>query len=219
FPLTRLTQKKVEFQWTDACEESFQKLKQYLTSAPVLALPTSGGGYAVYCDASRVGLGCVLMQHGKVIAYASRQLKRHEQNYPTHDLEMAAVIFALKIWRHYLYGETLEIYTDHKSLQYIFKQRDLNLRQRRWMELLKDYDCTILYHPGKANVVADALSRKSMGSLAHLAAIKRPIINEFQELVESRVQLEIDSSKALLAHVQIRSTLVDDIKEAQSKDS
>ncbi|CAJ2633781.1 unnamed protein product [Trifolium pratense] len=219
FPLTRLTQKKVEFQWTDACEESFQKLKQYLTSAPVLALPTSGGGYAVYCDASRVGLGCVLMQHGKVIAYASRQLKRHEQNYPTHDLEMAAVIFALKIWRHYLYGETLEIYTDHKSLQYIFKQRDLNLRQRRWMELLKDYDCTILYHPGKANVVADALSRKSMGSLAHLAAIKRPIIKEFQELVESGVQLEIDSSKALLAHVQIRSTLVDDIKEAQSKDS
>ncbi|CAJ2662227.1 unnamed protein product [Trifolium pratense] len=159
------------------------------------------------------------MQHGKVIAYASRQLKRHEQNYPTHDLEMAAVIFALKIWRHYLYGETLEIYTDHKSLQYIFKQRDLNLRQRRWMELLKDYDCTILYHPGKANVVADALSRKSMGSLAHLATIKRPIIKEFQELVESGVQLEIDSSKALLAHVQIRSTLVDDIKEAQSKDS
>jgi hypothetical protein len=102
------------------------------------------------------------MQHGKVIAYASRQLKRHEQNYPTHDLEMAAVIFALKIWRHYLYGETCEIYTDHKSLKYIFQQKDLNLRQRRWMELLKDYDYTILYHPGKANVVADALSRKAI---------------------------------------------------------
>jgi len=108
------------------------------------------------------------MQHGQVIAYASRQLKRHEQNYPTYNLEMAAVVFALKLWRHYLYGETCEIYTDHKSLKYIFEQKDLNLRQRRWMELLKDYDCTILYHPGKANVVADALSRKLMGSLATL---------------------------------------------------
>jgi len=127
----------------------------------------------------RVGLGCVLMQHGKVIAYASRQLKRHEQNYPTHDLQMATVIFALKIWRHYLYGETCEIYTDHKSLNYIFEQRNLNLRQRRWMELLKDYDCTILYHPGKANVVADALSRKSMSSLSHLTAINRRIVKEF----------------------------------------
>lgn len=219
FPLTRLTQKKVEFKWTDACEESFQKLKECLISAPILALPTSGGGYVVYCDASRVGLGCVLMQHGKVIAYASRQLKRHEQNYPTHDLEMAAVIFALKIWRHYLYGETCEIYTDHKSLKYIFEQRDLNLRQRRWMELLKDYDCTILYHPGKANVVADALSRKSMGSLAHLTAIKRPIVKEFQEIVESGVQFAIDHSRTLLAHMKIRSTLIDDIKQAQSQDS
>ena len=96
----------------------------------------------------------------RVVAYASRQLKKHKQNYPTHDLEMAALVFALKIWRHYLYGVTCEIYTDHKSLKYIFQQRDLNLRQRRWLELLKDYDCSILYHPGKANVVADALSRK-----------------------------------------------------------
>ena len=92
-------------------------------------------------------------------------MKKHEQNYPTHDLEMAAVVFALEIWRHYLYGVTCEIYTDHKSLKYIFQQRDLNLRQRRWLELLKDYDCSILYHPGKANVVADALSRKSAGPI------------------------------------------------------
>ena len=118
------------------------------------------------------------MQHGRVVAYASRQLKRHEQNYPTHDLEMAAVVFALKIWRHYLYGETCEIYTDHKSLKCIFEQRDLNLRQRRWLELLKDYDCTILYHPGKANVVADALSRKSMGSLGHISLERRPLVRE-----------------------------------------
>ena len=118
-PLTRLIRKQVKFEWDDTCEQSFQKLKDCLTTAPVLALPTDQGGMTVYCDASRVGLGCVLMQNGKVIAYASRQLRRHELNYPTHDLEMAAVIFALKIWRHYLYGEKCEIYTDHKSLQYI----------------------------------------------------------------------------------------------------
>ena len=100
------------------------------------------------------------MQERNVIAYASRQLKVHERNYPTHDLELAAVVFALKQWRHYLYGVKCEIYTDHRSLQYVFTQKDLSLRQRRWIELLKDYDITILYHPGKANVVADALSRK-----------------------------------------------------------
>ena len=133
----------------------------------MLALSITDGRYMVYYDASRVGLGCVLMQQNKVIAYASCQLKKHEQNYPTHNLEMVAVVFALKIWRHYLYGETCEIYTDHKCLKYIFEQKYLNLRQHRWMELVKDYNCTILYHPGKANV-ADALSRKSMGSLAHI---------------------------------------------------
>ncbi|KAL4011131.1 hypothetical protein IC575_028178 [Cucumis melo] len=111
-------------------------------------------------DASKKGLGCVLMQQGKVVAYASRQLKSHEQNYPTHDLELAVVVFALKIWRHYLYGEKIQIFTDHKSLKYFFTQKELNMRQRRWLELVKDYDCEILYHPGKANVVADALSRK-----------------------------------------------------------
>ncbi|XP_075112299.1 uncharacterized protein LOC142182177 [Nicotiana tabacum] len=133
-----------KFQWSDACERSFHELKKRLTSAPVLALPEGSEGYVVYCDASRVGLGCVLIQYGKVIAYASRQLRKHEYNYPTHDIELAAVIFALKIWRHYLYGVHVDIYTDHKSLQYIFKQKDLNLRQRRWLELLKDYDVDIL---------------------------------------------------------------------------
>jgi hypothetical protein len=100
------------------------------------------------------------MQRGKVISYASRQLKTHETNYPTHDLELAAVFFALKIWRHYLYGAKCVIYTDHKSLKYFFDKKELNMRQRRWLELIKDYDCEIHYHPGKANVVADALSRK-----------------------------------------------------------
>ena len=112
----------------------------------------------MYNDASRIGLGCVLMQDGKVMAYASRQLKSHEQNYPTHDLELAAVVFTLKIWQHYLYGEKCRIFTDHKSLKYLLTQKELNLRQRRWLELFKDYDCIVDYHPGKANVVADALS-------------------------------------------------------------
>nr|GFC22236.1 retrotransposon protein, putative, Ty3-gypsy subclass [Tanacetum cinerariifolium] len=128
-----------------------------------LALPLTKlmRGFQIYSDASKKGLGCVLMQHGKVIAYASRQLKPYEVNYHTHDLELAAVVFVLKIWRHYLYGESCDIFTDHKSLKYIFTQRELNMRQRRWLELLKDYDTNIQYHPGKANVVADALSRKS----------------------------------------------------------
>ena len=121
-----------------------------------------------YSDASRVGLGCVLMQSGRAVAYGSCHLKNHEQNYPTHDLELAAVVFALKIWPYYLYGEEFEVYSDHKSLKYIFTQRDLNLRQRIWMEFLEDYDFTLHYHPSKANVVADALSRKSRGALASI---------------------------------------------------
>ncbi|GJS04922.1 putative reverse transcriptase domain-containing protein [Tanacetum coccineum] len=128
--------------------------------APILALPEGNDNFVVYCDASLQGLGAVLMQREKVIAYASRQLKPHEENYTTHDLELGAVIFALKIWRHYLYGTKCTVFTDHKSLQHILRQKELNMRQRRWLELLADYDCEICYHPGKANVVADALSRK-----------------------------------------------------------
>ena len=143
--LTRLTKKGVKFEWFEKCEQSFQELKDRLTSAPVLALPDDSGEYVVYCDASRQDLGGVLMQHERVIAYASRQLKLHEVNYPTHDLELAAVVFALKLWRHYLYGAKCQIFSDHKSLRYVFTQRELNMRQRRWMELIKDYDCTIEY--------------------------------------------------------------------------
>ncbi|GJS22210.1 putative reverse transcriptase domain-containing protein [Tanacetum coccineum] len=116
--------------------------------------------FVVYCDASHKGLGAVLMQREKVIAYASRQLKVHEKNYTTHDLELGAVVFALKMWRHYLYGTKCVVFTNHKSLQHIFDQKELNMRQRRWLELLSDYDCEIRYHLGKANVVADALNRK-----------------------------------------------------------
>jgi hypothetical protein len=163
-PLTRLTRKRVRFIWTENCEQSFTELKTRLTSAPVLVLPSGSGGFVVYSDASQRGLGAVLMQHGKVVAYASRQLKKHEENYPTHDLELAAVVFALKIWRHYLFGERFQVFTDHKSLKYVFTQKDLNLRQRRWMEFIKDYDLDLSYHPDNANVVADALSRKTVVS-------------------------------------------------------
>ncbi|KAL4014605.1 hypothetical protein IC575_026814 [Cucumis melo] len=151
-PLTQLTRKGAPFVWSKACEDS-RNLK-WLVTAPVLTVPDGSGSFVIYSDASKKGLGCVLMQQGKVVAYASRQLKSHEQNYPTHDLELAAVVFALKIWRHYLYGEKIQIFTDHKSLKYLFTQKELNMRQRRWLELVKDYDCEILYHPGKANVVA-----------------------------------------------------------------
>ncbi|GJU02588.1 reverse transcriptase domain-containing protein [Tanacetum coccineum] len=159
-PMTKLTQKKVKFEWGDKQEAAFQLLKQKLCSAPILALPEGSEDFIVYCDASIKGLGAVLMQREKVISYASRQLKIHEKNYTTHDLELGAVVFALKIWRHYLYGTKCTVFTDHKSLQHILDQKELNMRQRRWLELLSDYDCDIRYHPGKANVVADALSRK-----------------------------------------------------------
>ena len=114
----------------------------------------------VYSDTSKRGLGWVLIQHGRVISYASRQLKSYEVNYPIHGLELATVVFALRVWRHYLYGTQVQIFTDHKSLKYLMSQKELNMRQRRWVELIKDYDCVIDYHPSKANVVADALSRK-----------------------------------------------------------
>ncbi|GJV20520.1 putative reverse transcriptase domain-containing protein [Tanacetum coccineum] len=159
-PMTKLTQKKVTFEWGDKQEAAFQTLKNKLCSAHILALPQGAENFIVYCDASHKGLGAVLMQNEKVIAYASRQLKIHEKNYTTHDLELGAVVFALKIWRHYLYGTKCMVFTDHKSLQHILDQKELNMRQRRWLELLSDYDCEIRYHPGKANVVADALSRK-----------------------------------------------------------
>jgi ribonuclease HI len=125
-----------------------------------LAQPDIEKPFDVYCDASGSGLRCVLMQEGRVIAYASRQLRRHDEHYTTHDLELAAVVHALKICRHYLLGNICHLYTDHKSLKYIFTQLELNMRQRRWLELIKNYDLEIHYHPGKANVVVDALSRK-----------------------------------------------------------
>ncbi|GKB66308.1 putative reverse transcriptase domain-containing protein [Tanacetum coccineum] len=136
------------------------KIEAKLCEVPILILPEGNDDFVVYYDASHQGLGAVLMQRGKVIAYASQQLKPNEENYTTHDLELGAVVFALKIWRHYLYGTKCTVFTDHKSLQHILDQKELNMRQCRWLELLADYDCEIRYHPGKVNVIADALSQK-----------------------------------------------------------
>ena len=119
-----------------------------------------------------------------MIAYASRQLKPHEANYPTHDLELGAVVFALKIWRHYFYGVRCTIYTDHKSLKYLMDQQNLNMRQRRWLDVLKDYDCEILYHPGKANVVADALSRKATGSPIGNICLRMKVISPLLDMIK-----------------------------------
>ncbi|WVZ70841.1 hypothetical protein U9M48_019477 [Paspalum notatum var. saurae] len=181
-PMTSLLEKGVPFIWSKERQAAFDELKKRLTTAPVLTLPDLTKSFTVYCDASKEGLGCVLMQEGKVIAYASRQLRKHEVNYPTHDLELAAVVHALKIWRHYLFGNRCEIYTDHKSLKYIFTQNELNMRQRRWLELIKDYDLEIHYHLGKANVVADALSRKSYVNMAVAFQMPFELCAEFESL-------------------------------------
>jgi hypothetical protein len=185
-PMTELLKKEVKFHWNDKCVKAFHTLRKLLTTAPVLAQPDSTKPFDVYCDASGTGLGCVLMQNNWVIAYASRALGNHEQNYPTHDLELAAVIHALKIWRHHLMGAKCNIYTDHKSLKYIFTQADLNMRQRHWLELIKDYDLEVHYHPDKANVVADALSRK-----AHCHFLSLEIFNETLCYQMRKLNLEI----------------------------
>ncbi|GJV92564.1 putative reverse transcriptase domain-containing protein [Tanacetum coccineum] len=196
--LTILTQKSKTFDWGEEQELAFQTLKDKLCNAPVLALPDGPEDFVVYCDASGIGLGCVLMQRGKVIAYASRQLKIHEKNYTTHDLELGAVVFALKIWRHYLYGIKSVIYMDHKSLQHIFSQKELNMRQRRWIKLFSDYDYEIRYHLGNANVMADALSRKervkpkrvkAMNMILQLS-IKDRILAAQKEVVDEFVVLQ-----------------------------
>ncbi|KAL0546159.1 hypothetical protein IC582_016065 [Cucumis melo] len=213
-PLTQLTRKGTPFVWSKACEDSFQNLKQKLVTAPVLTIPDGSDSFVIYSDASKKGLGCVLMQQGKVVAYASRQLKSHEQNYPTHDLELAAVVFALKIWRHYLYGEKIQIFTDHKSLKYFFTQKELNMRQRRWLELVKDYDYEILYHPGKANVVADALSRK----VSHSAALITRQTPLHRDLERAEIAVSVGAVTMQLAQLTVQPTLRQRIIDAQSND-
>ncbi|GKB55487.1 putative reverse transcriptase domain-containing protein [Tanacetum coccineum] len=182
-PLTVLTQKSKTFDWGEELENAFQTLKGKLCDAPVLALPDRPKDFVVYCDAYGLGLGCVLIQRGKVIAYASRQLKNHEKNYTTHDLELGAVMFALKIRRHYLYGTKSVIYTDHKSLQHIFSQKELNMRQHRWIELFSDYDCEIRYHPGKTNLsIKDRILAAQKEASDEFAGLQRGL----DEMIEHR---------------------------------
>jgi hypothetical protein len=211
-PMTELLKKGVKYDWSQKCEDAFHALKQHLTTAPVLAQPDNTKPFEVYCDASGTGLGCVLMQENRVIAYASRALRPHEQNYPTHDLELAAVVHALKIWRHYLMGAHCNMYTDHKSLKYIFTQADLNMRQRRWLELIKDYDLEVHYHPGKANVVVDALSRKAQCNYMSMDARVTTLCDELCKL-----NLEVVPSGEL-RYISVEPTLQEQIVQAQIGD-
>nr|GFB36284.1 putative reverse transcriptase domain-containing protein [Tanacetum cinerariifolium] len=187
-PLSKLTQKNKKYEWGMEEEEAFQTLKQKLCSAPILALPKGTENFIVYCDASLKGYGAVLMQREKVITYASRQLKKHKENYTTHDLELGVVVFALRLWRHYLYGTKCIVHTKHKSLLYILDQKELNMRQRRWIKLLSDYDCKIRYHPGKGNVVADALSRKDREPLRVRSLVMTVHTNLPEKILEAKTE-------------------------------
>jgi len=213
-PLTQLTCKGKAFVWDVQCENSFNELKQSLTTALILILPKSDEPFVVYCDGSKLGLGGVLMQDNKVVDYASRQLRIHERIYPTHDRELVVVVFVLEIWRHYLFGSRFEVFSDHKSLKYLFDQKELNMRQRRWLELLKDYDFGLNYHPGKANVVVDALSRKTL----HMYAM---MVKEFELLEQFRdlsLVCEMSSQSVKLGMLRIDSEFLNSIKEAEKAD-
>ncbi|GJW71508.1 putative reverse transcriptase domain-containing protein [Tanacetum coccineum] len=175
-------------------ELTFQTLKDKLCNAPIIALLDGPEDFLVYYDASELGLGCVLMQRGKVIAYASRQLKIHEKNYTSYDLELRAVVFALKIWINYLYGTKSVIYMDHKSLQHIFSQKELNMRQHCWIELFIDYDGEIHYHPGKADVVANALSRKERVEPKRVRAMNMTLQSSIKDRILAAQKEDVDES-------------------------
>jgi hypothetical protein len=211
-PITSLLKNDTKFNWSSRCNEAFEQLKVLLTTGPVLAQPDIEKPFDVYCDASGSGLGCVLMQEGQLIAYASRHLRWHEEHYPTHDLELAVVVHALKIWRHYLLGNTCHIYTDHKSLKYIFTQSELNMRQRRWLELIKDYELEIHYHPGKANVVADALSRKAS---CHCLIVRTPDTTLCQKMEKLNLGM---IQHGTLNQLKLESILLQRIIDAQRND-
>ena len=191
-------------------------MKAKLTTAPILTILSSDRTFVVYTDASLAGLGGVLMQTQRVVAYISRQLRVHEQNYPTHDLELAAVVFALKSWRHYLYGVQFELFTDHQSLKYLFSQKELNQRQRRWVEFIKDYEFTIQYHPGKANVVADALSRKRRH---RVVALRCSLYRDLITLSQFDFRPEIGGTSAFLGAMSVQPSWSDMVVRAQLGDS
>jgi hypothetical protein len=168
--------------------------------------------FSIYCDASSQEVGCVLMQDGHVVAYVSRQLREHEAHYPIHDLVLAAIVHALKIWMHYLMRKRCELYTDHKSLKYIFTQSNLSLRQRRWLELIKDYDLEINYHPGKANLVADVLSRRSHVSQLMVDSISFELCEEFDKL---NLRIIVNTE---VMEMEVGSSLLQEIRKGQLKD-
>jgi hypothetical protein len=205
-PIIELLKKGNKYVWSEVCDEAFKHLKKLLTTSLVLAQPDTTKPFNVYYDASGTGLGGVLMQEGRVISYSSRQLRRHEEHYPTHDLELAAIVMALRTWRHYLLGNVVHIYTDHKSLKYIFTQLDLNMRQRRWLELIKDYKLEVHYHLGKANVIAYALSHK-----AHCNCL--PAVRLTREVSCTRVLPNL-----LLFNITLMPTLRTEIIAAQKDD-
>jgi hypothetical protein len=201
--MIELLEKDKKFKWTPTCEAYFQELKKRLTTAPILVMPDMEKPFSIYCDVSGQGLGCILMQDGHVVAYASRQLRKHEVNYPTHDLELPAIVHTLKSWWHYLMGKRCELYTDHKSLKYLFTQLNLNLRQRIWLELIKDYDLGINYHPGKVNVVADALSRRSHSNHLIVKSIPSELCDDFAKLklVANTEAIEMEVGSSLLQEI------------------
>ena len=213
-PLTQLTRKDQPFSWTEKCEECFEDMKRCLTTAPVLVIPDTRKMFEVYCDASYQGLGCVLMQYRRPMAYASRQLKVHEKNYPTHDLELAAIVFALKSWRYYLYGSQFQVFSDHKSLKYLFDQKELNMRKHRWMEYLKDYDFELLYHPGKANVVADALSRKKM----HVSCMMVKELELIEKLRDMNLGMQFGQGVIQCNMLKVTNDFLNEIHVAQGHD-
>jgi hypothetical protein len=180
--------------------------------APILVMSDMEKTFSIYCDASGQGLGCVLMQDSHVVAYASRQLRKHEAHYLTHDLELAAVVHAQKIWKHYLMGKKCKLYTDHKSLKYIFTQSNLNFKQRRWLDLIKDYDLRINCHPRKANVVADALSRMSYVSQLVMDSMSFELCEEFNKL-----NFRIVANTEVI-EMEVGSSLLQEIRRGQLED-
>ena len=189
-----------------------------MTTIPLLTLSEGTQGFVVYFDASIVVLGCVLMKNDKVIAYAIRQLKVHEKNYPTHDLVFVVVVFASKLWCHYVYGVHVGIITEQKSLKYVITQKETNLIQRRWLELVKDYDMSILYHPDKANMVVDSLCRLSMGSTAHVEGEKRELAKDVHRLAWLGVRNYGFHRRDIVVTNGVYSSLVSKVKEKQDKD-
>ncbi|KAK8944847.1 hypothetical protein KSP39_PZI007981 [Platanthera zijinensis] len=210
-PLTNLTRKYQKFVWSPECVQAFEELKRRLTTTPILCSSVGTERFEIYSKASGSGLGCVLLQHGRVIAYGSRQLMVHDRNYPVHDLDLAAVIFSLKMWRYYLYGVKVDIYTDHKSLKYLLDQKDLNMRQRRWMEFLGDYTFKIYYVSGKGNAVADGLSRRSPAQANWLSVHDECLIHDLEALEISCVD-KLTSVEAQLNWTEVQYDLADKIR-------